>query len=219
MQLLNNIKNMIETCYKVDSGIDDISDFIIGDDKLDNLKPLAINKVDTYSGEASVLSNFDVEKPLLSIYLSDPLQKRIRQRPLKLEDIETVSEEIDHAVFIAYSLDYKKPMSLMEIELQGNITKYLMMKAVVAGEEGTFPGIRKSLERQIYNNIFRARFNEKDPEINQRYENAKKLARGFIDKFKKIDEPYERKTALREFYRLSPWQKVEKIKSETGITL
>ncbi len=219
MELLDNIKKIIEACYKVDSGMDEISDFIIGDDKLENLKPLAISKVGTYSGEASVLSNFDAEDPLLSIYFSDALQKRIRQRPFELNDIGTVSEEIDHAVLISYSLDHKKPMSLMEIELQGNITRYLVMKAVMAGEEETFPGIRKSLEKQIYNNVFRFKFNEKNPEIRKRYESANRFARAFVDGLNKKDDTYSRRMMLRRFYRLSPWQKTEKIKSETGARL
>lgn len=224
--LLNNIKRIIENCYKIDSGIDDVNRFLVKEDTYKRLEDQIITKVD-YNDDARVFLVEDGEDIKLGLYFSEDFKKRFEENNPRVKGISDSNlnlfsilvEEVDHFVMLAYSAHNEKPVSLLELELQANITKYLVLRALVALQQNTFPKIRPHAVQSLKELVFECKYDEQDPDIQFRYENAARLAKAFISYFESIKNPYRKTTKLREFYRLSPQSKLDGIRKETGVSL
>jgi hypothetical protein len=221
--LLNTAKKIIESNYKIDSGIEDISQFLIDDKKYDMIKD-SLQLEARKDIEACVV--VDTEG-YAALYFSDDFRKRFESNnPMKnglsnsnVDMFTTVIEEADHLLNIGYCNENDKPFSLFELELQADITKYLMLRLAIAQQEKTFPRIRDGMKHFVKEHVFGATYKEKDPEIQARYINAAKLGRAFTNYLETIDCTYSRIIKLREFYRLPHEGKIEAVREKTGVSL
>jgi hypothetical protein len=142
-----------------------------------------------------------------SIYYPDAMIERLEARPptrgldeKNFDDFAALVEELDHLLCVVSRLASGRPFSLLELELQANITKYLAaMRLAAGGPAGTAPAedARAWVRWQLFE---KGEFTDEDPQVRARYENARRLAARFLDRIE-TSEPRARLERLRAFHR------------------
>jgi len=207
---VNCVKTIIEKSYRIESEIDDVNDYLINDALYDHYKDSIVAKVN-YSDDAQVIVFNEDETTFLGIYFSDDFRQRFeknnpRSNGISSDNIDLlriVIEEVDHLIKLEYHINNERQVSLLELELQANVTKYLGLVAMIAIQEGTFPHIRESLKRDLKDYLFNVGYAEEDPEVKKRYELADVMGRAFVESLDDIRDTYTRAHELRSFYRQS----------------
>ncbi len=219
-KLSNTIKRIIENNYRIYSGIDNLSDFLIDDETYDLIKSDYNILSEVSSGEnAKVIIFEDGDDFLLGLYFSENFRRNFESdNPRKkgisgsnIYNFSVLTEEIDHLLMCSYKALNDKPVSLLELELQANISKYLIINTFLAFQQRTYPKVKDETKQAVKGLVFSTAFIEKKESINSRYKDAALYSREFIEDFEKIESRYDRITRLRKFYRYSPGKKLEKI--------
>jgi len=129
----------------------------------------------------------------------------------KLQAFTVVTEEISHFHYVRYHATQGRQVSQLEMELQGEIDKFLIAYF-------TNPGIKHETEFEKLFESFFARFSLRpglSREEEQRYVEANHLARRYIHKLATVlQDPRRREDLLRrlrKFYRLSACEKISQI--------
>lgn len=128
MQLLNDLQGMLQRTYALD-GEHRVSDFLTTNPALAESLGLA---PDSASGQERVLVSQGEESVDLAVYLhagvlerlgdADPLE---RLHDGNVADFWTVLEGVSHFVYLAWNAGQSKPVTLLELELQAEVDKYL----------------------------------------------------------------------------------------------
>lgn len=155
----------------------------------------------------------------LGIYLSEGVRRRLvsfRRWPDavwtrdQLDAFTVAVEEVSHFNYLLFHAAAGRPVSQLELEVQGEVDKFLVtFFSVLAGRAYD----RTTFDVLIEQLFYRFRLAESlSPEQRERYEAANALARRFVLKWRaEMDEGKGREAAfrlLRRFYRLGPAERM-----------
>jgi hypothetical protein len=214
--MLSQLQAHLTRIYRVDPGYD-VSDFLITDPLL--AKTLAGNSMIPGTDE-SVLVQEDEDGLALSVFLDSDLLERLNAnnpmsglRADQLADLWTVLEGISHFNYIAWSARKNRKISLLELEMQAEIDKFVSALFLALHQEHT--GLAGNIHRWLFDEIS---FN---PQLSQdqqeRYVTANQYAarfcHGLHERLTK-DRDLELRE-LRQFYRLSQREKISHIHSQS----
>jgi len=136
----------------------------------------------------------------LSVHVGDQVIERIERVGLEnasLSDFCSAAEEISHFVYLVWNIQNGQRVSLLDLELQGEIDKYLLARAYFSEDEHVFERIFEKFEYHP----------ELEEEARQRYVEANrlggKLCRTLSESLSEGELDRETVAWLREFYRLA----------------
>jgi hypothetical protein len=206
--LLDLLQSVIERTYRMDTGIRDIHRFVVGDRGYARMYhgSRIVRQVGSHRhGEAKVLVREDAGMVRVNIYYPDHLIAALEaQNPLRGLDRDNLDlfavfvEELDHFLLIADRVRRGRPVSLFELELHANVTKYVAAAHFLARSLGRrlADGERLWLRWSLFEKL------PLDPaasEVHQRYRDADRLGHrysGFLDRL----DPRSRLIELRAFH-------------------
>lgn len=126
--MLKELQQHLTDIYRVDPG-HNVADFVITDPKLAQLLGGAALIPDT---DETVLMVEDEDGISLSLYLDEEMLARLDSedplenlRPGQLNDLWTVVEGISHFNYIAWSAQLERPVTLLELEMQAEVDKFV----------------------------------------------------------------------------------------------
>jgi len=153
----------------------------------------------------------------LSIYYPDALVRCLegndptrRLDDGNVDSFNTLVEELDHFLVIADRFRSQGVVSLMDLELHANVTKYLVLKMFVGKlrrASRLAPVDAAWVRQQIFD---RGEFVAEDPNVRARYREASRLAARYVGALDGL-APAPRVAALRRFHRMPPQAKVAHI--------
>ena len=236
--LLETLQHVIERTYDLDTGVTDIGRFVIGDQGFRALygrwhdagliretvaDPRTVMPVSgataagSASGTARTLVREQGDGLALSIYYPDALVRCLegndptrRLDDGNVDSFNTLVEELDHFLVIADRFRSQGVVSLMDLELHANVTKYLVLKMFVGKlrrASRLAPADAAWVKQQIFD---RGEFVAEDPDVRARYREASRLAARYVGALDGL-APASRVAALRRFHRMPPQAKVAHI--------
>lgn len=126
--MLNALQAHLAEIYRVDPGYD-VADFLITDPRV--ARALGAGSM-TANTDETVLMQQDDDGLSVSVFLDDEVVTRLKeQNPLEaldatsLKDLWTVLEGVSHFNYIAWSARKNRQVSLLELELQAEIDKFV----------------------------------------------------------------------------------------------
>jgi hypothetical protein len=221
--LLETVHGLIARTYGGADDTHDVASFVIGDEGYRRL-----------TAEATVLrtvgSSESVDAPgpcllvrpigdatALALYFPDALIGRLEERPptrvlddLNAADFADFTEEIDHFAALSDALQAGRDVSLLELELRANVSKTMVLAHFLArllGRSRLRTGERLWIRHQVFE---RRDCAEDDPELRQRYRDARRLAVRLLDRLEPMAGA-ERLAALRSWNALSGPEKLRQL--------
>jgi len=220
--LLENLQGLIERTYDLDTGVTEIGRFVIGDEgfrRIYGADPRGVASAGSQGAGARTLVRQAGSGLAVSIYYPDHLVRCLeRNDPMRRLDDDNVDafcvlvEELDHFLVIAERYLSRGAMTLLDLELHANVTKYLTLKTFVARLRGVrrlSPADAAWVRFQV---LEKGEYSDPDPEVRGRYRDAARLAGRYVRVLEGFDVP-ERIPELRRFHRLSPQAKIARINS------
>ena len=214
-KLLQEIKEDIEFIYKVDPIFENVTDCMINDKTYNLLikkRKFVIDNCENEGLISRVLLYELEEENGISVYFSDKFKKRFkkydpRKIGIKRENfplIRAMIEEMDHLVFTCYLSQEEREIKHFDMELQANVTKYVLGSSMFSLKQGTFPNLSVESRPVLKNLLFYLDFLIEDPKAKSNYERAAVVGRAYSHHLDKIDSCFKRLSTLREFYRMDP---------------
>ncbi len=225
--LLATLQALLERTYRMETGIEEIGRYVIGDEgyrrfygPLSADRPAAPPGGSTWAARGAARAGAGASARVLvrdgpgavgvHIYYPDELIRRLEENPptrglgeRNVDPFATFVEELDHFLLIAERARLGRPVSLLELELHANVTKYLVcalfLAAAGAGRARAPLGAR---ERQwlLWHLFEKAGFAEEDPRAQQRYRDASRFARRFLGRLESERGALPRLALLRAFH-------------------
>jgi hypothetical protein len=219
--LIEELQRKIEKTYALDTGITNIEEFVIGNKGYKEFyaKEEIKTVVNNSHSRAQVFIR-DVGNTLkVSIYYPDELIKvledtdpRIGLHDDNIDACASFVEELDHFLFIAQNFKLNRPFSLLELELQANVTKYLVLKYFIALQSKSIR-LSKSDKKYIRHHLFyKRKYDIGDPSERKRYEDAKIFGMIYT-KYMDLLSHEDRLRDLRQFSRMTCPSKIRHIQS------
>jgi hypothetical protein len=216
--LIESIRGLLQRTYLIQSGLSEIGPFVIGDEGYLRLygSPHARREVPSPRiVGAKTLVRETREGVAACIYFPDGLIHKLEafppQRGLVEENVEafaTFVEEIDHLLVIAERSRLGRPVSLFELELHADVSKYLVLARFLAGRADRLrPAEKIWLRRRLFE---AERYCNEDPRARERYRDAARWAVRLIVAADSL-APGERIDTLRSFHTAGAAGKVELI--------
>jgi hypothetical protein len=156
----------------------------------------------------------------VSLYLDPKLLERLRRAdPIKCLDASNVAdywtalEGVSHFVYFAWNAGHDKPVSILELEMQAEVDKYV----------ATFALLRRQSPRRFPSELLKLLFERTriDPNLARGRERMYRSASGYAEKFCRrlerglraspVEMGREVLAELRRFYRLSDGRKMAHI--------
>ena len=216
--LLRDLQNLLGTLNGVDVGLD-IHDFLVTDSKL--LGMLENSAVSRPSAEKLLINQSDDEL-FVTLFLEAELLERLADRDPRdylghanLADFCKVLEGISHFIYLAWNAGHDKSVTLMEMEMQAEVDKYVAARALLQNQS------TGSLGRTLYDRLFAAPCFAPDlcDDEYVRYRDASTLAgqycRTLEKRFPSESLAYEMMQDLRTFFRLPQPDKLSHIKTKS----
>ena len=142
----------------------------------------------------------------MAIYLGQKIFTNIH-KPIKIfsfEDFCVMAEEISHYVYLVWSKCNNKQISLLDLEIQGEVDKYLLACEIYRTDKDLFEKIFKNFSFQ----------KDLSTEERERYEQANRLSMKLVQSIEKKKVSKQKKTTwLRAFYRHSFSHRISMIES------
>ena len=171
--------------------------------------PLAARSVGVAAG-ARVLVH-DGPGPIgAHIYYPDALIRRLEEHPptqglgeRNIDEFVTFVEELDHFLLIAERARLRRPVSLLELEIHANVTKYLVCALFIsaAGGGSSRVPLRAGERLWLLWHLFeKAWFDEVDPLVQVRYHEASRFAHRFLGRLDAQPSAAARLDLLRAFH-------------------
>ncbi|MBI2567379.1 MAG: hypothetical protein HYV63_10140 [Candidatus Schekmanbacteria bacterium] len=217
LSLLEVVQNVIEQLYGLQPAGREIDRFIIGDQGYRRLYEQCREVAAVGSaapGQARVLINPRQDGLRLALYYPDRLIVQLEgAHPFHGLDASNVGgfgvfiEELDHLLQILDRTWRRLEFSLLELELLGYLTRYLVLAHFLRRQHRRScgrsavelpPAIRQWLQREVFETTLDPSL---DPHLQQRYQDAASLSRRFLD-FLDGRAAGERLQLLRHFQRL-----------------
>ena len=227
--LLHVLQDLLERTYRMNTGIADVGRFVIGDEGYRllygaNLPSSAGQRSQAARSARSAVTGArvlvrDGPGPIaVRIYYPDALIAHLEAFPPErgigdenIDDFAAFVEELDHFLIIAERARLRRPVSLLELELHANVTKFLVC-ALFLARRGARPA-KAQLEAHrrawlLWHLFEKANFSEPDPDVRARYCEASRFARRFIDRLERQTRPHARLALLRAFHDAPPHEKL-----------
>jgi len=213
--LLELVRGLLERTYRLESGLGDIGSFVIGDEGFRRL----YGEREVYRTAGSVAANGaqtlvrEVGAGVMArIYFPDAMIDRLESCPPQhgldesnVDPFAVFVEEIDHLLLLAERARMNRPVTLFEMELHANVSKYLVLSRFLAGgSRGLDPGRRAWLRQQLFD---KGQIRDDDEALRERYRDAAHWAVKFLDRL--LGQPASlRLSTLRRFHVASAHQKL-----------
>ena len=174
----------------MDTGIEDVSKFIIGDKTYQQLygDERIVTSINSSNTSARVLIRQYTEPLRVSLYypnwMIEKLEKydpRFGVYDINIDEVAVFVEELDHLLLIGQNYKHRKSFSLLGLELHANITKYLVLSYFIATQMALprlNPVFRDLLKRHLFEEN---QFVGKSSQEIRRYMEANRLAWKYID--------------------------------------
>lgn len=204
--LLDTLCALLRRTYALTAPLLPIGRYVIGDAGLRTLYP---------NGERAVLSGTESGARLLvrdagsgvhaCIYYPDAMIRRLEEKPpqrgLDEDNVDAFAvlvEELDHLLVTAERAHAGRGVSLLELEVQANVSKDLVLSRFLARPRGRLDKNRRAWLRY---HLFDARtYCDDDPEVRNRYAEASRLALRFLRSLEHVPQAM-RVEMLRRFHR------------------
>ncbi len=218
--LIKELQRKIEKTYALNTGITNIEQYIIGDKGYEEFyaKEKIRMVVNSHSG-AKVLIRDAGETLKVSIYYPDELIRELESNDprLSLHDgnvdlCASFVEELDHFLFIAQNYKQNRPFSLLELELQANVTKYLVLKYFIALQNKSIKLSKFDKEYIRYHLFYKRKYDIEDTSERKRYEDAVKFGMMYTKHIDLLPQE-DRLRDLRQFSRMTCPSKIRHIQS------
>ena len=193
----------------------DVRDFLITDRAL----ALALGgDAMIASTDETVLALEDEDGLALSVFLDQAMLDRLRSgdpmnslQSEQLDDLWTVLEGLSHFNYLAWSASHDRPVTLLELEMQAEVDKYVAMHQIVK-KQGAVEILSQLHERLFGHAAFRTELKQAELE---RYRAANDYAGRFCHRLRAALDDSEEAAIdeLRKFYRLSQQGKISHIHS------
>lgn len=211
---LNAFQTALESIYgiEVDHAVED---FLITDQDLARKLDTSANARDN---KEKLLVRSGADGLEVSLYLDSAVVEHLdRENPMcalhggNLNDFWIALEGVSHFLYLMWNACLDKSVTLMELEMQAEVDKYLTSLCLMMRQE------QRSLSRQIRENLFNdVRFDESlDDQSLTRYKDANFYAGKYC---MQLESRYLRKKRnrsmiqdVREFYRLPQAEKIRRI--------
>ena len=213
--MLAELQQQLSDIYQVEAA-HDIRDFLITDPTL--AKFIGQDAVLSNTDETLLVSQ-DEDGLALSLFLDGEMLSRLESaRPLDrlrtrhLEDLWKVLEGISHFNCIAWKAAQDRTVTLLELELQGEIDKFVSTTLLALAQADT--ELLKSLHGWLFENV---RFHDElDDDQVDRYRAANDYAARFCHRISErlMQNDCAAFTELRQFYRLQAADKITHIHSK-----
>jgi hypothetical protein len=213
--LLNRLQQHLETIYEVRSDYQ-VADFVINDPGL--ARDLDVSETARELPEKLLIHKQDEEAVDIALYLDPDLLQRLETNDptqllhgQNLHDFWVALEGISHFLYFTWNAGYERRVSLLEMELQGEVDKYIMAAFLFhRQQQGAVPA---RLHQHLFQNVtYDARLNAAEL---QRYRSANYFAARFcycIEKqFLRSRSYAGLLNTLRRFYRLTQYHKITAI--------
>jgi len=188
--LLEELQRKIESTYAMDTGVEDVSKFIIGDKTYQNLygNERIVTSINSSNTNARVLIRQHTVPLRVSLYypnwIIEKLEKydpRFGVYDVNINEAAVFVEELDHLLLIAQNYKHGKPFSLLGLELHANITKYLVLSYFIANQMA-LPRLNSEFRDLLKRHLFEEnQYVGISPQEIQRYSEANRLAWKYIN--------------------------------------
>lgn len=216
--MLDRLQDQLKNIYRVETDYR-IDDFLITDPVLAGILGADSILPDT---DETVLLVEDEQGISLSVYLDETMLARLRDQdplsnlmPGQLNDLWTVLEGISHFTYLAWCAQNDKPVTLLELELQAEVDKFVSTWLLALQQED--PELAGKLHGWLFEDVrFRPQL---DCDQRARYRAANDYAARFCHRLRGrlhadggsgLEE-------LRHFYRLSQGSKISHIHSQAWL--
>ncbi len=212
--MLAELQQQLSGIYQV-AGTCDVRDYIITDPTL--AKIIGQDAMLTNTDETLLVSQ-DKDGLALSLFLdADMLDRLESSNPLNclraelLDDLWKVLEGISHFNCVVWKATQDRSVSLLELELQGEIDKFVSTTLLALGQANG--DLLNSLHGWLFDNV--RYHDELDDEQLDRYRSANAYAARFCHRLRRqlIDNDELALSELRRFYRLQLGDKISHIHS------
>ena len=207
--VLRQMQNLLERCYDTPNEYD-IYDFLTTDRRHLGLP--------AHCADEQVLVSESDEGARMSVFIaSEVLDRLARRNPIdelndtNLADYCTAFEGVSHFQYLAWRIGKRQSVSLLELELQAEVDKYVGAMILFTRQRGRYPS---HLHREMFDHV---KFVDGlDTESRERYRIANRKAAGFC---RKLDERFLKArckrpdawlSELRRFYRYGHAEKVRR---------
>lgn len=214
--MLSELQDHLTNIYRVDPGYD-VKDFLITDPAVASIlgQGSLIPKT-----EESVLLHQDDDGLALSVFLDNDMLSRLKgANPLKelqasqLADLWTVLEGISHFNYIAWRARKNRSVSLLELEMQGEVDKFVSTFLMALDQDDSELAVR--LHGWLFDEV---RFNPlMSRDQHERYSTANNYAARFCHGIRErlARDSHQGLRELRHFYRMSQRDKISHIHSQS----
>ena len=217
--MLARLQRQLTDTYLADPGYD-VRDFLITDARV--AKALSNDNVLTNSGETLLVCE-DEDGIAMSLYLEEKILQRLEDadplselRTEQLNDLCKVIEGLSHFNYVAWRAKRDRSMSLLELELQAEIDKFVSTMQLASAQQDA--DMLDGLHSRIFNN---PRFSDDlDGEQLERYHAATDFAARFCNRLRQrlLNNRDSAFAELRRFYRMPLNDKVSHIQSSAWVT-
>jgi len=212
--MLDRLQQQLSETYQADPGYD-VRDFLITDARI--AKAISGDNVLTAGGE-TLLVHEDEDGLSLSLYLEAGILERLESddpltalREEQLEDFCKVIEGLSHFNYVAWRASRDRSMSLLELELQAEIDKFVSTMQLALHQQ----------DNEMLNGLYARLFNDitlrpdLDDEQVERYRAATEFAARFCRSLRKrmLQNGDIALNELRRFFRLPLREKISHINS------
>ena len=157
---LGALQNALETFYELDVGYQ-VDDFLITDRELARL----LDPGGRCSHREKLLFCEDDEDLHLSLFVDDAVCRRMRPYdhhaqvpPQRFDDFCLMVEGVSHFVYLCWNAKHKRQMTLLEMELQAEVDKYLTIAGGCVGpgasRRGAVAGAPVSPDGAMHRRLF-----------------------------------------------------------------
>jgi hypothetical protein len=184
--LLEALCRLLRRTYALEAPLLPIGAYVIGDRGLRALYPNGEQEARSASGAGARLLVREGGSSLRAcIYYPDAMIRRLEDKPPQrgLDDdnvdaFAVLVEELDHLLVAAERAHAGRGVSLLELEVQANVSKDLVLSRFLARRGRRLAPERRAWLRQ---HLFLARgFVDCDPEVRARYDDASRFALRFL---------------------------------------
>ena len=215
MQLIHQIQNHIQAIYGINVG-QDAGDYLINRDELIALLP--VNQQTLIPKELFLVNPQPQNDTLeIALFFDESLTQNLQTHdPLKklssenISDFCTLVEGVSHFVYYLHKASLELDISQLELELQAEIDKFVLLSLGVCGENQRHEEILDMLFENYHLH------DKLTPAQRDRYHSATQLARKYcyelLQNFKSTAR-HEFLHEIRTFYPLSQEQKIQYILS------
>jgi hypothetical protein len=215
--LLAATQALLERTYRIPQGLVRAERFVIGDRGLRDLyRERSVHEAGSPVGQGARMLVREVpDGARVCVYFPDAMIRALERRPPwhgvgddNVDPFATLVEEVDHLLTVADRAASGRPVSLFELELHANVSKWLVVGRFVAGRRRRLTDRERVWLR--WHLFLKHRFVDEDAAIRGRYRDATRHALRFVDGLLHT-RPSRRLGLLRAFHDATASDKVRLI--------